>query len=192
MKIVIVGGGVVGMTPAYTLANDGADVVVLDRAPAPASETSVVDTGLVAPGHALTWNRPSMLRQLPAVLTGNHDHIEAGRPVDVELTRWGARFVSACAPRTSRRSSLLRWRLARWSLELLEGLIAEEAIACDLTAQGAVRPPHRRHAGRSGRRRPARPRDPEWAPLLPARTRLRSPRAASRRATARRSASPGA
>ncbi|MCW0038706.1 FAD-dependent oxidoreductase, partial [Acinetobacter baumannii] len=40
MKVLVLGGGVIGVTSAYYLARAGAEVTVLDRQAAPASETS--------------------------------------------------------------------------------------------------------------------------------------------------------
>ncbi|HVR51516.1 MAG TPA: FAD-dependent oxidoreductase, partial [Pseudorhodoferax sp.] len=58
MPTVILGGGIVGVTTAYYLAREGEQVVVLDRQPAVARETSFANAGLVAPGHAYTWASP--------------------------------------------------------------------------------------------------------------------------------------
>ena len=40
MKIAVLGAGVIGVTTAYELAKDGHEVVVIDRLPDAASETS--------------------------------------------------------------------------------------------------------------------------------------------------------
>jgi glycine oxidase len=47
--VIVLGGGVVGLTTAYTLARDGARVAVLDRA-APGQESSWAGAGIVPPG----------------------------------------------------------------------------------------------------------------------------------------------
>jgi len=58
MRIVVLGGGIVGVTTAYALARDGHEVVVVDRQPLAANETSFSNAGMVAPGHAYTWASP--------------------------------------------------------------------------------------------------------------------------------------
>jgi D-amino-acid dehydrogenase len=50
MKVLVLGGGVIGVTSAYYLARAGAEVTVLDRQDAPASETSFANAGQVSPG----------------------------------------------------------------------------------------------------------------------------------------------
>ena len=39
MKVIVMGAGVIGVTTAYYLARQGAEVVVLDRQPGPGLET---------------------------------------------------------------------------------------------------------------------------------------------------------
>ena len=50
MKVLVLGGGVIGVTTAWYLARAGAQVTVLDRLDAPASETSFANAGQVSPG----------------------------------------------------------------------------------------------------------------------------------------------
>jgi D-amino-acid dehydrogenase len=52
MRIAVLGGGVIGVTSAYYLARAGHDVVVIDREPGPALETSFANAGQIWPeGH---------------------------------------------------------------------------------------------------------------------------------------------
>ena len=64
MRIVVLGGGVIGVTTAYYLAADGHEVVVLDRQKAVGQETSFANAGLIAPGHVYSWaSTPADLRR---------------------------------------------------------------------------------------------------------------------------------
>jgi len=45
MKVVILGGGVIGVTSAYYLAKAGHEVEVIERQPAAALETSFANAG---------------------------------------------------------------------------------------------------------------------------------------------------
>ena len=58
MKVIVLGGGVVGVTTAYQLQKDGHDVTVVDRQPVVAGETSWGNAGMVAPGHSFVWSSP--------------------------------------------------------------------------------------------------------------------------------------
>lgn len=52
MKVTVVGGGVIGITTAWYLAEAGHAVTVVDRAPAMADETSHANGGLLHASHA--------------------------------------------------------------------------------------------------------------------------------------------
>ena len=58
MRVLIMGGGVVGVTTAYQLLRDGHEVVLLERQDAVARETSWGNAGMIAPGHSFVWSSP--------------------------------------------------------------------------------------------------------------------------------------
>jgi D-amino-acid dehydrogenase len=50
MKVIVLGGGVIGVSTAYYLARAGAEVTLVDRQSGPAEETSFANAGQVSPG----------------------------------------------------------------------------------------------------------------------------------------------
>ena len=52
MRVIVLGGGVIGVTSAYYLAQQGAEVTVLDRQAGPAEETSFGNAGQISPGYS--------------------------------------------------------------------------------------------------------------------------------------------
>ena len=58
MRIIVLGAGVVGVTAAWYLAQDGHDVTVLDRHPGPALETSFANGGQISASYAEPWANP--------------------------------------------------------------------------------------------------------------------------------------
>src|SRR5689334_4864509 len=55
--VLVVGGGVIGLTTAYYLARDGAQVTVLDRS-IPGSEASWAGAGIIPPGNPVRAATP--------------------------------------------------------------------------------------------------------------------------------------
>src|SRR5690606_1245504 len=51
MKVIVLGAGIIGTTSAYQLAKAGHEVVVIDRQPGPALETSFANAGEVSFGY---------------------------------------------------------------------------------------------------------------------------------------------
>ena len=60
MRILVLGGGVIGVTTAYYLGRDGHEVEVLDRRSGPGMETSFANAGQISPGYASPWAGPGV------------------------------------------------------------------------------------------------------------------------------------
>src|SRR5690606_21818618 len=60
MRVLVLGGGVIGVTSAWYLAKAGHEVTVLDRQPGPAMETSNANAGEISPGYSSPWAGPGM------------------------------------------------------------------------------------------------------------------------------------
>ena len=58
MRVIVLGGGVVGVTSAWYLARDGHEVTVVDRQPGPALETSFANGGQISVSYAEPWANP--------------------------------------------------------------------------------------------------------------------------------------
>lgn len=130
MKVVVLGAGVVGVTTAYLLAREGVEVTVVDRQDDVAQETSAVNAGLIAPGHAFTWASPRAPRTLLRSLLGQDTALRMHLRFDPELVRWGMRFLANCTTDRARTNTLKRLRLCQYSRNVLDELVGEEA---DLT-----------------------------------------------------------
>ena len=60
MEVIVVGSGLLGLSSAYYLANEGFQVQVIDRQPGPALETSFANGGLLTPSLCDPWNAPGV------------------------------------------------------------------------------------------------------------------------------------
>ncbi|MGL5954663.1 MAG: FAD-dependent oxidoreductase [Providencia rustigianii] len=60
MKVLILGAGVIGVTTAWYLAQEGHEVLVVDRQMDVAEETSAGNAGQISPGYATPWGAPGI------------------------------------------------------------------------------------------------------------------------------------
>ena len=60
MRIAVIGAGIVGITTAWELAEDGHEVTVFERRSSIAEETSFANAGVIAPGYVTPWAAPGM------------------------------------------------------------------------------------------------------------------------------------
>lgn len=138
MRIVIMGGGVIGVTTAYFLAKEGHEVVVLDRQKAVAQETSFANAGLIAPGHVYAWASPRapmiLLKSLYREDTALRYRIKA----DPRMWAWSLRFLANCTAARNRKNTLRKLSLCLYSQSVLNELRAEAQLEYDRTAAGLL------------------------------------------------------
>ncbi len=128
MKCIVLGAGVVGVTTAHWLARDGHEVVVIDRAAAPASEASDANAGLLTPGHALAWAKPAMRPRILKALVGLEANLEARPQLSLAWWLWGLRFLLDCTDAKFRAFTTDKYRLCRYSLDVMQALRAELSL----------------------------------------------------------------
>jgi D-amino-acid dehydrogenase len=138
MRIVVLGGGVVGVTTAYQLQKDGHEVVVLERNSEVASEASWGNAGMIAPGHSFVWSSPKAPMILLKSLFLEHQALRFKFSADLRLYSWSWLFLMECTPEKARRNTLLKHRLAAYSQTVLKDVVAEEAIDYNRSERGIL------------------------------------------------------
>ncbi|MEV8516927.1 D-amino acid dehydrogenase [Dactylosporangium sp. NPDC051484] len=138
MRIVVLGGGVIGVTAAYMLAERGDDVVLIERRDALAQETSDVNAGLIAPGHAFTWASPAAPKTLVRSLLGQDTSMRMHWKPDLALYRWGMRFLSNCTTPRSQLNTVRRLKLSQHSREVLDRVVADNGLEFHQNKAGAL------------------------------------------------------
>jgi len=139
LKVAIIGGGLSGVTTAWFLVQEGHEVVLVDRAPALASECSFANGGLLHAGHAAPWNSPHLMRTALRSI-GRRDS-----PLALHLLRvpamlgWGVGFLRCSRQRHYARSARAATRLAVYSLEVMRSLRAAAGIDYDHASAGILK-----------------------------------------------------
>lgn len=98
MKIAIVGAGIVGVTTAYELAQDGHAVTVFEQRSATAEEASFATGGLLAPGVLTPWSAPGT-SQAPAYF-GRQSTLRLGSALTLAELSWLRRWRRAARAST--------------------------------------------------------------------------------------------
>ncbi len=138
MKVVVMGGGVIGVTTAYYLAREGHAVTVVDRRKAVAREASFANAGLIAPGHVHAWASPRAPMILLKSLVREDTALRLRLRADPRLWSWGLRFLANCTTARNRRNTLRKLSLCLYSREQLIALRQETGIEYDAIAKGAL------------------------------------------------------
>ena len=124
-SVVVVGGGVIGVSSAYFLARDGWDVTLLEKGEICAG-SSYGNAGLIVPSHLVPLAAPGVWwRGVKWMLNAESPFYIKPR-ASLELARWLWRFRAACTPARVRRAMPLLRRLSVESLELYRAFAEKE------------------------------------------------------------------
>lgn len=122
MRIAVVGAGIVGVTTAFELVDDGHAVTVFERHDTVAAEASFANAGLVAPGYVSPWAAPGMPGKVLSHLFRAHAPVRVGATLSPSTWAWAWRWWRACRPATYRANRARMHRLADFSRERLAQL----------------------------------------------------------------------
>ena len=104
MRVLVLGAGVVGVTAAWYLANDGHEVTVIDRESGVALETSFANGGQVSASYPEPWANPGAPRQILKWLGRDDAPLLFRLRADPRQWRWGLAFLVECLPSRTRRN----------------------------------------------------------------------------------------
>ncbi len=136
MRVLVLGGGVIGVTTAYFLARDGHEVTVIERHSDAAAETSHANAGLLAPAHAYAWASPKAPKILFKSLFRKDQALRLKLRADPRMWRWGVQFLAQCTEERARTNTLRKVRLCLYSLERLNDVVAETGVSYDGLEKG--------------------------------------------------------
>jgi len=138
MRILILGGGVVGVTTAYQLLKDGHDVVLLERQDTVALETSWGNAGMIAPGHSFVWSSPRAPWILLRSLVRKDQALRFRFSTDPKLYIWSLKFLAECTETKARRNTLRKHQIAMYSQHELHKVLADEHLDYDRNTRGVL------------------------------------------------------
>ena len=138
MRILVLGGGVVGVTTAYQLQRDGHEVVLVERLPDVAQDTSAGNAGMIAPGHSFVWSSPRAPWILLKSLVLPDQALRFKPSADPRLWSWSFKFLAQCTTARARTNTLRKHQIAVYSQSVLQQTLAEEPIAYDRNTGGIL------------------------------------------------------
>lgn len=135
--VLIVGGGVIGVSAAYYLARQGVDVALIEQGRI-AAGSSWGNAGLICPNHSEPIPGPGVLGQGLKWLLDAESPFYIKPRLDLALIRWLWRFRSYCNEDALNRAVPLLRDMQRASLQLYHAILADEKIDCDFKTSGGL------------------------------------------------------
>lgn len=128
MRVLVLGAGVVGVTTAYYLAKRGYEVVVVDRQPSVANETSFANAGQISPGYASPWAAPGIPLKALKWMLQEHAPFSLKLTSDPFQYQWMLQMMRNCTAARYAVNKERMVRVAEYSRDCLDALRADTGI----------------------------------------------------------------
>ena len=138
MKIVIMGGGIIGVTTAWYLRREGHEVTVIERHDACGLETSFQNGALLAPGHSQAWASPGAFKTLIKSLFQDDPALRFRPSVDPRFLAWNLKFLANCTAPRYRANTLRILRVMMRGVANLRALREEANVPYDANDDGIL------------------------------------------------------
>ena len=138
MKVVVMGAGVIGVTTAYYLAKQGAEVIVLDRQVGAGLETSYANAGELSYGMTSPWAAPGIPMKAIKWLFMKRRPLFIWPLISPTMWMWSIQMIRNCNADSYRVNKSRMVRISNYSRDVMPELIEETGIDYDGRAQGTL------------------------------------------------------
>lgn len=121
-KVAVIGGGVIGVSTAYFLAEAGHDVVLVERLGNVAEQASFGTAGIIAPGYVTPWAAPGMPKKILSSLFKSEAPVLLKPTLDRALWRWLRLWLKECELARFQINKERMQRIAFYSRDVLHQL----------------------------------------------------------------------
>ena len=138
MRVIVLGSGVIGVTSAYYLAQQGASVTVLDRQTGPAEETSFGNAGQVSPGYSTPWAAPGIPFKAVKWMFQHHAPLAVNLDGSMWQLQWMAQMLKNCNAQHYAINKERMVRVAEYSRDCLRQLRQDTGISYENRSKGTL------------------------------------------------------
>ncbi|HEX8592612.1 MAG TPA: D-amino acid dehydrogenase [Pseudomonas sp.] len=138
MQVVVIGAGVVGLTSAWYLAQQGVQITLVDRHADVAQETSFANGGQLSYSYVAPLADPGVIGKLPQWLLRADSPLRFRPRLDPTQWRWCLDFLRACNSAQVRRTIGEMLSLSYLSRDSLDQLLAAHPLEFDLIRTGKL------------------------------------------------------
>ena len=128
MRILVLGAGIIGTSTAWHLLDRDHEVIVLDRQPAAARETSFANAGQISVSYCEPWANRSAPLKLVKWMFRNDAPLLFRPKLDWQQWRWGIEFLAQCNDAAFERNVRQLVALGAFSHAALKDVVRATAI----------------------------------------------------------------
>lgn len=136
-KVIVLGGGIIGLSTAYAALQRGLHVTVIDRIPLGGDNCSVGNAGMIVPSHFIPLAAPGVISQGLKWLRDPESPFHVKPKLSWDMFLWGLRFYLAATKEQVRQAGPLLRDLNLASRELYSQW-SDSGIECSLAKKGLL------------------------------------------------------
>jgi D-amino-acid dehydrogenase len=138
VKVVVMGAGIIGVSTAWFLLNEGHEVVVVDRQPDAALETSFANGAQISVSFCEPWAHAGAPWKIIKWLLRDDSPLLFRPHWDLNQWRWGWKFLLECHSRAFERNVAQLVALGRFSHETHQELVQQTGISFERLERGIL------------------------------------------------------
>jgi D-amino-acid dehydrogenase len=138
MKIVVLGAGIIGISSAWYLRERGHEVVVVDRQPDAALETSFANGAQISVSFCEPWANAAAPFKVAKWLLRDDSPLLFRPKLDPQQWKWGLSFLGQCTDAAFERNVQQLVALGAYSHASLKALVAQTGIEYDRLERGIL------------------------------------------------------
>jgi D-amino-acid dehydrogenase len=138
MRVIVLGAGIIGVSTAWHLLEEGHEVTVVDRHPGAALETSFANGGQISVSFCEPWASAQAPLKVLKWLARDDSPLLFRPRLDPQQWRWGLSFLGQCHDAAFERNVAQLVALGRYSQESLQAVVAATGIEYQRLERGIL------------------------------------------------------
>lgn len=138
MRVLVLGGGVIGTITAYFLAREGFEVTVIERLSEVAQEASFANAGQISPGYSTPWAAPGVPLKAVKWLMSKHAPLAITPTLDMNQYRFMWQMLMHCNAKDYAINKERLVRIAEYSRDVMDSLREEIDIQFEGRKNGTL------------------------------------------------------
>lgn len=128
MKVIVIGGGVIGLSTAYFLINQGHEVALLEQERDIGRRTSLGNGSQLSYSYVAPLASPAVFAELPSLLLHRSAPVRLRPQLDMHQWKWFFSFLRACSRKQSQLTTKRLLALSFYSRQLFQEIARKESL----------------------------------------------------------------